>query len=411
MIVFKSLKISSTDDMELNIKRKTKLEFKLCYDDEKEIEAILVLIQGTGSDANDNFLKFIMENLAKKHNIALIAPNYFGIHNRPQVGAELYFDEMDKKIIYELCADLNVAIDEETFANNTPREILSYLNTHIHNLKQTGYLTKDYAAYVHSSLKLKNDEYQNWGIMPAMDIINAILHIKKNPPFKTGGGSLSVVVSGDSYGGYLALMCAKIAPWVIDGVIDNSGSGLFSWRMIGFGKELDFKAYSACGAKIDEIYLLLSDKTFWTTRANSPYFFSQSRRDIRYILNPTHLETLAKATSKIIFVSYHSQQDTFLAPYNEKVELFELLKKLKFDATLHLIKDESELDGKFIKSLEHGLGIPFKALINKEFPPLLEKIKKQGQKACEKSIRYVCYDLVYTFSEKNHKIKLQIDDR
>ncbi|EPM5614069.1 DUF2920 family protein, partial [Campylobacter upsaliensis] len=217
-----------------------------------------------------------------------------------------------------------------------------------------------------------------------------------------------VVVSGGSYGGYLALMCAKIAPWLIDGVIDNSGSGLFSWRMIGFGKELDFKTHYGCGARIVDVHFLLSDKTFWTLDAHSLYFFSQSRSDIRYILNPTHLETLAKF-NHIIFVSYHSKNDTFLAPYTEKVKLFELLKKLDFDSTLHLIQDEGEVDGRLIKNLEHGLGIPFKALINKEFPPLLEKIKKQKKKPCKKNISYVCYDLIYHFSEKNHKMKLEIE--
>ncbi|EIR8929991.1 DUF2920 family protein [Campylobacter upsaliensis] len=409
MIVFKSIEIDSTDDIELKIKRKSKLEFKLSYDDEKEIEAILVLIQGTGDDANNAYLKFIMENLAKKHNAAIISPNYFGIHNRPQTGAKPYFDELDKKIMYELCESLNIALDEEIFQTNSPEKILEKLNIHIAYKKSKGDLKQDYVAFVHCSLDPLNGEYQNWGIMPAMDIINAILHLKKNPPFKTGGGGLRVVVSGGSYGGYLALMCAKIAPWLIDGVIDNSGSGLFTWSMLGFGKEIDFRIYSSTGRRIDNINLFLSDKTFWTLKANSPYHFSQSHSDIRYILNPTHLETLAKQKCGIIFVSYHSKNDVRLAPYSEKVELFELLKKLNFDATLHLIQDESEVDGRLIKNLDHGLGIPFKALINKEFPPLLEKIKKQKKKPCKKTISYVCYDLIYHFSEQNHKMKLKIE--
>ncbi|EAL5397410.1 hypothetical protein DQX97_05290 [Campylobacter upsaliensis] len=408
MIVFKSIEIDSTDDIELNIKRSSKLDFKLSYDDEKEIEAILVLIQGTGDDANNAYLKFIMENLAKKHNAAIISPNYHGIHSRPQTGARIFFDDVDCQIMLDLCEEQGIAMTKETIKAYEPQKILEYLNHQIFLKKRDKILDEDYAASVHLSLEHPKNEYQNWGIMPAMDIINAILHIKNNPPFKTGGGSLRVVVSGGSYGGYLALMCAKIAPWLIDGVIDNSGSGLFSWRMIGFGKELDFKTYYGCGARIGDVHFLLSDKTFWTLDAHSLYFFSQSRSNIRYILNPTHLETLAKF-NHIIFVSYHSKNDTFLAPYTEKVELFELLKKLDFDSTLHLIQDEGEVDGRLIKNLEHGLGIPFKALINKEFPPLLEKIKKQKKKPCKKNISYVCYDLIYHFSEQNHKMKLEIE--
>ena len=151
--------------------------------------------------------------------------------------------------------------------------------------------------------------------------------------------------------------------------------------MIGFGKELDFKTYCGCGARIGDVHFLLSDKTFWTLDAHSLYFFSQSRSDIRYILNPTHLETLAKF-NHIIFVSYHSKNDTFLAPYTEKVELFELLKKLDFDSTLHLIQDEGEVDGRLIK-ISIKLGIPFKALINR-ISVAFRKNQKTKEKALQK---------------------------
>ncbi|EFT6675222.1 DUF2920 family protein, partial [Campylobacter coli] len=48
---------------------------------------------------------------------------------------------------------------------------------------------------------------------------------------------------GNSYGGYLANLCAKIAPWSIDFILDNSSFvNLFGniFRLIGFGKEIDF---------------------------------------------------------------------------------------------------------------------------------------------------------------------------
>ena len=74
------------------------------------------------------------------------------------------------------------------FSSNPPEKILEKLNIHIAYKKSKGDLEQDYAAIIHCSLDPLNGEYQNWGIMPAMDIINAILHLKKNPPFKTGGG-------------------------------------------------------------------------------------------------------------------------------------------------------------------------------------------------------------------------------
>lgn len=90
--------------------------------------------------------------------------------------------------------------------------------------------------------------------------------------------------------------------------------------------------------------------------------------------------------------------------------LYEELEKLGFDATLHSITKESQVDGKFIKNLNHGMGIPVKLLIKKELPLMLEKIKQNPKKDCkEKCISYPCEDLLYQFSEKDDKISLKID--
>ena len=106
-------------------------------------------------------------------------------------------------------------------------------------------------------------------------------------------------------------------------------------------------------------------------------------------------------------MSYHSQQDTFLAPYNEKVELFELLKKFKFDATLHLIKDESEIDGRLIRNLKHD-GISNERVFKKELPAILEKLKDRSFKRGKKLISYPCDDKIYTFKDTKDKYELKI---
>ncbi|MCW1562912.1 DUF2920 family protein, partial [Campylobacter jejuni] len=71
------------------------------------------------------------------------------------------------------------------------------------------------------------------------DLLNVALYLKKNTPFDTMGGYTSYHDRG-SHGGYLAHLTAKIAPWLVDGVIDNSSGAKFLWRVVGFGKEIDF---------------------------------------------------------------------------------------------------------------------------------------------------------------------------
>lgn len=53
MIVSKTYEIDSCDDVELDIKRESKLEFKLWYDDEKTPEALVFVVQGMGDDIID----------------------------------------------------------------------------------------------------------------------------------------------------------------------------------------------------------------------------------------------------------------------------------------------------------------------------------------------------------------------
>ncbi|VEJ55098.1 carbonic anhydrase domain protein [Campylobacter insulaenigrae] len=68
--------------------------------------------------------------------------------------------------------------------------------------------------------------------------------------------------------------------------------------------------------------------------------------------------------------------------------------------------NQNEVDGKFIKNLEHGMGIPMKLLIKKHLPDILkEKVK---DKTCKKEISYKSDDLIYTFKEKDDKILLEV---
>lgn len=75
-----------------------------------------------------------------------------------------------------------------------------------------------------------------------------------------------------------------------------------------------------------------------------------------------------------------------------------------------MIKDEIEVDGKFIKSLTHGMGMSYKLLLQRELPAVLEKILSQKSKNSSKSIEYKCGDLIYKFSEISDQIKLEILD-
>ena len=411
MIVSKTYEIDSCDDVELDIKRESKLEFKLWYDDEKTPEALVFVVQGMGDDISS--IQYVGDYMVRQFNTAVVGVNYHCIGNRPQTGSTFYLDDIDKLILKVSCeaADIKLPYDVDKIQDyKQMSEIFHFVNNQIIEGKQKGNFTPNYFLNLHVSLQPAKNEYQNFGIMQAQDLLNVALYLKKYAPFDTMGGGIPVIMIGSSHGGYLAHLAAKIAPWLIDGVLDNSAYAKFLWRVVGFGKEIDFMQYSefATFDFFHHIKTHCSTKTFWTSNSSSPCFFSPARRKIRNLLEEDHLLEQSKCL-KTCFISYHSLYDEYVS-LKEKTMLYEELEKLGFDATLHAITKESQVDGKLIKNFNHGMGIPVKLLIKKEFPLMLEKIKQNSKKDCkEKCISYPCEDLLYQFSEKDDKILLKID--
>ncbi|WP_318530100.1 DUF2920 family protein [Campylobacter sp. IFREMER_LSEM_CL292] len=89
-------------------------------------------------------------------------------------------------------------------------EYLVSLESTIDTYKLKGVLANDYKFFITSTMLPANNEYQNYGIMAAIDCINSLKDLCKNfPDFRR----LPKIYGGGSYGGYLSLLISKIAPW------------------------------------------------------------------------------------------------------------------------------------------------------------------------------------------------------
>lgn len=413
MLVDGSYEISSCDDIELGIKRSSPLSFYSCYDNAKDVKALLVIIPGLGEDSDLGYRANLMQTMAETYDVACISVDYHCIGNRPQLGAKFGLDDIDHEILTRELSSIgiNLPIDLKSIDCHEKVDLLlKFLSKEITIRKERGILPADFRLNASITMVPTKNEYQNFGVMQAMDVLNAVLYAKKyinNAKFE----HLPVIMVGSSHGGYLAHMCAKIAPWLVDAVIDNSSYAIFLWRLIGFGKEINFTNYFCFGTDTlyQNLYIYFFDKTYWTLNEKSPYYFIDAREEIRNILNLDHLN-VQSSYKKPIYVSYHCIFDKEIAPAKDKIELYEALKKLKFDATLHMVKDESEVDGKFIKSLTHGMGMSYKLLLQKELPSMMEKILSQKNKNSCKSIEYKCGDMIYKFSEVLDQINLEILD-
>ncbi|EAJ8122801.1 DUF2920 family protein [Campylobacter jejuni] len=402
MLINQTFEIDSCDDVELNIKRTSKLEYRISYDDKKEMKAIVFIIGGYGANANISFLDFDREYIAKNFDVVVVHVFYHCFcHRRSNIekySAITMFAEEDIPNLSQALLEIGVNINV-----NLENAYQSYelLNEYIGKLKLEGKLTQEYQAKFTSTFIPPNGDYQNYGIMPAIDHINALKDlVKRFPKF----ADLPKIYGGGSYGGYLSLLIAKIAPWYVDGVIDNSGTVLSLLECI-IGRNLNKSDFT-----FNDFNTLIETftKTYWTREdENLPYFFANENYIIRSLLNSSHLMLQANKNQDIIFVSYHSLKDEFDTA-KDKQTLFLAYKELGYDATLNLIKDESQIDGRFIKDLNHGMRITDKALFRKELPLMLEKLQGRKSFMQENSISYPCGNKIFTFKDEGDKFVLCI---
>ncbi|EAI2690873.1 DUF2920 family protein [Campylobacter jejuni] len=403
MLINQTFEIDSCDDVELNIKRTSKLEYRISYDDEKEIKAIVFIIGGYGANANIYFLDSYRNYIAKNFDVVAVHVFYHCFCQRRsdvlKYDASAKFLEEDLENFSKMLISFN--IDSRNLNSNNALEYYHHLDHCITTLKSQGKLAQNYQAKFTSTFIPPNGDYQNYGIMAAIDHINALKDlVKRFPKF----ADLPKIYGGGSYGGYLALLIAKIAPWYVDGVIDNSGSAVPPLIYI-LGREME----GGCDYVFNDPNTLIECflKTHWTRKENSPYFFNNENYFIRTLLNKDHLILQSEKNKNIIYVSYHSKEDP-LTPANFKEQTMQILKILGYDVSLNLI-DENKIDGKFIKNLDHGCGIPDKALFRKELPLMLEKLQGRKSLMQENSISYPCGNKVFTFKDVENQLKLIIN--
>ncbi|HEF6894644.1 TPA: DUF2920 family protein [Campylobacter jejuni] len=404
MLINQTFEIDSCDDVELGIKRTSKLEYRISYDDEKDLKAIVFIVGGFGANANISFLDFDREYIAKNFDVVVVHVFYHCFCARQSIdqkyNPKLIPNQDDLERVNGILKNINLghlSVNKDNF-----EQIIPLIEQKVNKMKQAGLVDESQKIELSCDFIPPNGDYQNYGVMAAIDHINALKDlVKRFPKF----ADLPKIYGGGSYGGYLALLIAKIAPWYVDGVIDNSGSALPPLNYI-LGREMEH-SYGDYYEDFPHNRIIFFLKTHWTLKENSPYFFNNENYFIRTLLNKDHLILQSQKNKNIIYVSYHSDKDP-LTPANFKQQTMQILKILGYDVSLNLI-DENKIDGKFIKNLDHGCGIPDKALFRKELPLMLEKLQKRKSLMQENSISYPCGNKVFTFKDVENQLKLIIN--
>ncbi len=395
MIVTQTRQISSCQDFELNVARPTTLHYDIAYPCEGMVDAVVFIIAGFGEDTNSEYLRKLRHYTAETFNVAAVSVYYHCFYSRPNNGASLEFDDIDIAVLQDVIARYNIDFSE--VEEVTKERVLEHLNRAFSQQKDAAVMAASTQVMLPMTLVPKHGEYQNFGVMQAVDHMNVLLDIAAN--IASVSMKIPSVFIGSSHGGYIAHLCAKIAPQLVDAVIDNSSYVTPPLQYI-VGKETNINAPEYL-IHYDHLRLHCFVQTLWTTNSRSPYYFSQDRYRIRDLNDAEHLTEHAKAARKhICYVAYHSTEDT-LASSQEKEEFYRNLQELGFSATLHLA-DATMVDGRFIKTLEHGMNMSMKELISRELPNVLRHIAQRPEPPQEFTCTCKCDTLRYQFSVQQH---------
>ncbi|WP_304545867.1 DUF2920 family protein [Sulfurimonas microaerophilic] len=382
MVEFKTFQTTGHDDFELNIKRESKLTYHISYRTDNKHNGIIFVIPGFGEDASVEYQKNLLTHIAQEYGLLAVFVEYHAIFSRPSNGAIISFDERDGARLIDLIQKYNVILDENDLS---VKSILLALNRS---------LPKDNEEIISATLYPAKNEYQNFGILQAIDILSVLYDLKS-----LGYGELiekaPIIAMGSSHGGYIANLLAKLAPNTFDFIIDNSCYVKPPLKYI-VGKEHDITR-SELKTKYPNFTLSSYTFTHWTKDPQSKNHFSDSAYEIRDLTNPSHLDTmLNKYKSKTSYFSYHSKYDQYIAPYDDKLEYVNHLKEHDRPYTFMTIESEDQVDGKLIKNLDHAMGASNKEILKNTLPSILKEGINSGKTdLCNQSV------ISYTTSENN----------
>ncbi len=397
-IITEEKSIVSCNDFELEEKRPNKLLYRISYPASEKIQGIVFVTLGFG--AEPSYVHNLCTFIAEEFSVLAVDVSYHCFFSRPHNGATLEFDDLDLHILQDFIDKYKM--DFSGLAEVTTDSVMKKLNDEVGRLKSLGVFSKEYKLQQSITLIPKHNEYQNFGMMQAVDHINVLHDIEKMSLDFIDDCPVAII--GSSHGGYIAHLIAKLAPNKIDYVIENSCyvKPLLSYVV---GKETNILSPEFI-YPFEHVQFNCFVQTLWTTNSQSPNFFSPGHYKIRDLSDSEHLQTLAeKSDKKTKYISYHSAYDG-LVPINEKISFYEELESLGFEAKLNIIKEKSQVDGKFIKSLSHAMDMSLKELAKRELPSVFSEDRTSKEKKDDEVV-YICDKLRYKF--KYTKGDLEID--
>ncbi len=304
---------------------------------------LIIYIPGFGGDLGEYTDKFLLKIAEQHPNYSVMCVEYFCMRSRPSVGATVRFETSDKLKLGNSFLSLNT--------NQIIEEINKITSEKIDN-------NFNFTA----SLVPPNNEYQNFGLLAALDIINASKHACNMYNLNIN----DIILIGSSYGGYVANMATKIAPCTFRAVFDNS-----SWASPNLayvvGRELSRPEFSMRISTNTTLSLFVVSP--WTLVDGLPHSFSEGRMGIRSFDINDICEMFKYGGDQTFYYFIHAEND-YIANTKSKLDMAKCMISNGMSLSMDIM-EKSDIDGKFIKSMDHGMGVSMVEFFNVGLSKLL----------------------------------------
>lgn len=381
-------------DIELGWKRNMLEAFLDLPEKIDDNTGLIVFIDGWGGFANSTYQSNkLRPYLADKYNCIAAGINYFGIYR----GTELVLKE---EFFHNVRRIYGINLSLDSFKNaRTTMEVYSTIATEV--LKK-GCTSLDIRCQ--PTLVTGNNEYQSWGLLPAIDNLCVVGEILKRYPIN----SHRIVAYGSSYGGYIALLMGKYSPNTFSVIIDKAGFSRTLVKHIVGGEvhEADYLVRLIIEGSPYPFIIHCGCNNPWTIEdETSRYYFSDSHRMIRSLLVDDH-----RQHSECRYYIFQSVEDD-ISPIDDKDRCVGILQN--YNQVYYKRVTQDDLNGEIYNNLQHDMGASVTGLF--DYVADMEnynfyKSSPDTDFSLESIHRFKCGNSDYVFNyDKSHGLTVRIE--
>jgi hypothetical protein len=313
---------------ELNIQSNEKVKYRIWTPSDSK-SGVVVYAYEFGEQLEDKQVQQVAETISKQNNLAVLVVEYSGTKMKRS-------DDLLKKLEDKL----------PQFLDNVKEYTSDSIRQLIENKRYQDAINElFYALPASYPLNLKTiiplyggpEEYSDYGLAPALDIINTIDDVAKEYPDLNWNDCIGF---GFGYGGYLIDLCERLSPGLFSLILNARGyvaptstelfCNMTEWEN-GIFRKTQVN-------KIGKLPIYLVDFQGWTTNPSHSFYFAPQHFDIRNLANEYLIKTskFCKNTLRVV-IDFSSSDEAFL---ESKKGYIDILINQEFKVEYYILDEE-----------------------------------------------------------------------